>query len=396
MTNDRWLADHEQLMRNVRPLPDLSGLRTPCYVLDEQKLEDNLKLLRAVAETAGCRILLAQKAFSMFSVYPLVRQYLDGAAASGLHEALLGHESFAGETHTFSPAFTMDEFDEILAASDHVIFNSFSQWTQFREKALKSGKSFGMRINPEHPTQDPEHALYDPCAPGSRLGVTAAEFRPDQLEGLSGLHFHCLCEQNADALEETLAAVEEKFGQWLPRMKWVNFGGGHHITRPDYDVDRLIRLVRQFRERYDVTVYLEPGEAIALNAGYLVTRAVDVVQNSLPIVILDTSTTCHMPDVLEMPYRPNIIDAGLPGERAVTVRLGGPSCLAGDVAGDYSFDRQPVPGDRLVFKDMAIYTMVKNTTFNGIRLPDIVNWHRDGSLEVVRTFGFADFKNRLS
>ena len=210
------------------------------------------------------------------------------------------------------------------------------------------------------------------------------------------LHFHCLCEQNADALEVTLAAVEEKFGQWLPRMKWVNFGGGHHITRPDYDVDRLIRLVRQFRERYDVAVYLEPGEAIALDAGYLVTRVVDVVQNKLPIAILDTSTTCHMPDVLEMPYRPRIFGAGLPDERAVTVRLGGPSCLAGDVTGDYSFDRMPAPGDRLVFQDMAIYTMVKNTTFNGIRLPDIVNWHRDGSLEVVRSFGYDDFKNRLS
>ena len=396
MANDRWLSDHEQLMRFVRPLPDLTGLRTPCYVLDEQKLEDNLKLLRAVADAAGCRILLAQKAFSMFSVYPLVRQYLDGTAASGLHEARLGHEWFARETHTFSPAFTMDEFDDILAASDHVIFNSFSQWSQFREKALKSGRSFGMRINPEYPTQDPEHALYDPCTPGSRLGVIASEFRPELLEGLSGLHFHCLCEQNADALEATLAAVEAKFGQWLPSMEWVNFGGGHHMTRPDYDVDRLIRLVRRFRDRYDVAVYLEPGEAVALNAGYLVTQVVDVMQNTLPIVILDTSATCHMPDVLEMPYRPGIVGAGAPGERAVTVRLGGPSCLAGDVVGDYSFDRLPAPGDRLVFQDMAIYTMVKNTTFNGIRLPDIVNWHRDGRMEVVRTFGFDDFKNRLS
>ena len=396
MQGKEWLSNHEQLMRVMRPLPDLSGLRTPCYVLDEQKLEDNLRLLRAVADAAGCRILLAQKAFSMFSVYPLIRDYLDGTAASGLHEARLGHEKFGKETHTFSPAFTEDDFPDILRASDHIIFNSFAQWQRFRAIALQAGKSCGIRINPEFPTQDPEHALYDPCTPGSRLGVIRAEFRPDLAEGLSGLHFHCLCEQNADALEATLAAVEDRFGFWLASLKWINFGGGHHITRPDYDIERLIRLVRRFRDRYGLTVYLEPGEAVALDAGYLIARVVDVMRNSMPIAILDASAACHMPDVLEMPYRPNMLDSGLPGERAITVRLGGPTCLAGDVIGDYSFDRLPKPADRMVFKDMAIYTMVKNTTFNGIRLPDLVNWHRDGTFEVVRHFGYEEFKNRLS
>ena len=373
---------------------NMLSLQTPCYVVDEQRLIDNLAILREVANEAGCKVLLAQKAFSMFSVYPLVGQYLDGTTASGLFEAKLGYEEMGGETHAFSPAYIEQDFSEILRICDHVSFNSFAQWEKYRSRAIVAGVSCGIRINPEHSTQD--NPLYDPCAEGSRLGVTAERFRPDLLEGIEGLHFHTLCEQNSDALVETLAAVEEKFGQHLAGMKWVNFGGGHHITRGDYDRRTLVDSVRRFREKYGVEVYLEPGEAVAYHAGFLLTSVLDVVQNGIEIALLDASAACHMPDVIEMPYRPPLLGSGLPQEKTYTYRLAGATCLAGDVIGDYSFDHPLKEGDRLAFEDMAIYTMVKNNTFNGTCLPAIALRRRDGTVEVLRSFGYEDFKERLS
>jgi carboxynorspermidine decarboxylase len=366
-------------------------------VVDEGLLTRNLKTLRAVADEAGCKILLAQKAFSLFALYPLIGRWLDGTASSGLYEAQLGHTEMGGETHVFSAAYRPGEVAELAGFCDHIVFNSLSQWERYRETALGGGALCGLRVNPECSTQN--HGLYDPCAPGSRLGVTAAQFRPDAAEGLTGLHFHTLCEQNSDALETTLAAFEQKFGFFLPRVQWVNFGGGHHITRSDYDTERLIRLIRRFRERTGAEVYLEPGEAVALDAGFLVAKVLDIVQNGLDIAILDTSAACHMPDVLEMPYRPRVAAAdgalaGQPGEHAHTYRLAGPTCLAGDVIGDYAFRAPLNVGDTLVFQDMAIYTMVKNNTFNGMPLPAIV-LSRGSGIEVVKTFGYQDFKNRL-
>ncbi len=378
----------------MRGLPELSQLKTPCYLIDEAAVKSNLEILQKVGRESGAKILLAQKAFSMFRLYPLMARYLQGTTASGLNEAKLGHDHFGGETHIFSPAFDDRTFDEVTALCGHIVFNSFSQWERFGPRALNKGVSCGLRVNPAHSTQ--EHAMYDPCAPGSRLGILREQFPKILPEGLDGLHFHCLCEQDADALEETVKAVEEQFGSYLPRMKWVNFGGGHHITRPGYDIPRLIRLVKDFSAKYGVTVYLEPGEAVALNAGYLIASVMDVVYNTLPIAILDTSATCHMPDVLEMPYRPPLLNAGKPGEKAHTFRLAGPTCLAGDVIGDYSFDLPLKPGGRLVFGDMAIYTMVKNNTFNGMNLPDILLYREDGEIETVRHFGYEDFKSRLS
>ncbi len=373
---------------------DINKVKTPYYIVDEKLLIKNLELLQRVEKEAGCHILLAQKAFSMFSLYPLMGRYISGTAGSGLYEAKLGHEEMGKENHVFSPAYHEEEFDEILQVCDHIIFNSFSQWERFKDKALKSNKKFGLRINPEHSTQD--HAIYDPCSPGSRLGITLANFRPELLEGISGFHFHTLCEQNADALIETLAAFEEKFGQYLYQMEWINFGGGHHITREDYDVEALIGAIKRFKEKYGVKVYLEPGEAVALNTGFLISTVMDIVDNGIKIAILDASAACHMPDVLEMPYRPRIIGSGLAEEKPCTYRLGSATCLAGDVIGDYSFDRPLNVGDKLVFCDMAIYSMVKNNTFNGMKLPSIAIAKSNGEVEVVKTFGYEDFKNRLS
>lgn len=373
---------------------DVNKVKTPYYIVDEKLLIKNLELLQRVEKEAGCHILLAQKAFSMFSLYPLMGRYISGTAGSGLYEAKLGHEEMGKENHVFSPAYHEEEFDEILQVCDHIIFNSFSQWERFKDKALKSNKKFGLRINPEHSTQD--HAIYDPCSPGSRLGITLANFRPELLEGISGFHFHTLCEQNADALIETLAAFEEKFGQYLYQMEWINFGGGHHITREDYDVEALIGAIKSFKEKYGVKVYLEPGEAVALNTGFLISTVMDIVDNGIKIAILDASAACHMPDVLEMPYRPRIIGSGLAEEKPCTYRLGSATCLAGDVIGDYSFDRPLNVGDKLVFCDMAIYSMVKNNTFNGMKLPSIAIAKSNGEVEVVKTFGYEDFKNRLS
>ena len=374
---------------------DDGGFRTPYYLIDESLLVHNLEILREISKQSGCKILLAQKAFSMFSVYPLLRKYLAGTTASGLHEARLGYEHFGGETHVFSPAYRMDEFDELLNYVDDVVFNSPAQVRKYGAKARKAGKSIGLRINPECSTQE-GHAIYDPCAPGSRLGTTLDAFEEDILPMLDGLHFHTLCEQNSDDLETTLEAFETKFGKYLHRMRWVNLGGGHHITRADYDRERLVRLVSHLRETYGVEVYLEPGEAVVLNAGFLVTSVLETMHNCMDIAILDTSAACHMPDVIEMPYRPPLMNSGEAGEKPCTYRLGGPTCLAGDVIGDYSFDVPLNEGDRLIFCDMALYTMVKNNTFNGMPLPAIILKRLDGTFETVRTFGYEEFKNRLS
>lgn len=373
---------------------DIHAINTPYYIVEQERLVKNLALLKSVAERAGCEILLAQKAFSMYSLYPLIGEYLSGTAASGLFEARLGFECMGKESHVFSAAYREDEFDELLTICDHIIFNSFSQWERFKSKALRTNKKFGLRINPECSTQT--HAIYDPCATGSRLGITQKNFQFDNIDGISGLHFHTLCEQNSDALLVTLDAIEEKFQACLPDMEWVNFGGGHHITRDDYDREALISRIRQFRQKYGVRVYLEPGEAIALNAGYLVASVLDIINNNMNIAILDTSAACHMPDILEMPYRPDITDAGPAGGKPYTYRLGGPTCLAGDIIGDYSFDHPLEPGDRLVFRDMAIYTMVKNNTFNGIKLPSIAVTGKEGHVKLIKSFGYEDFKNRLS
>lgn len=370
------------------------SLKTPCYVVDETLLIKNLEILQQVSEATECKILLAQKAFSMFSVYPLIKKYLAGTTSSGLYEARLAHEEMGGEIHVFSGAYSDEEMDEVLKICDHIVFNSFSQWKRFRNKALKSGKSFGIRVNPEHSTQ--EHAIYDPCAEGSRFGVTFSNFEEDMLEGIEGLHFHTLCEQNSDAFIETLKMFEKKFGKYIHKMKWVNFGGGHHITRKDYDIDALISSIRSFKERYNVEVYLEPGEAVALNAGFLVTKVLDIVDNKIKSVLLDASAACHMPDVIEMPYRPPLYLSGELGEKAYDYRLAGATCLAGDIIGDYSFDQPLKIGDKLIFCDMAIYSMVKNNTFNGMPLPSIAVKRESGELEVIKEFSYYDFKGRLS
>lgn len=370
-------------------------ISTPYFLVDETRLVQNLEILRQVADQAGCKILLAQKAFSMFSCYPLLRRYLAGSTASGLYEARLGKEHFGGETHVFSPAYKPEEFEELLTYADHFVFNSPRQLQKFGPAARAAGKAVGLRVNPECSTQE-GHAIYDPCAPGSRLGTTLANFDESLLPLLDGLHFHTLCEQNSDDLETTVAAFEEKFGRYLHGLKWINLGGGHHITRKDYDRERLVRIVKHLKDTYQVEVYLEPGEAVVLNAGFLVTSVLETLHNGMDIAILDTSAACHMPDVLEMPYRPPLKNSGESGEKAYTYRLGGPTCLAGDVIGDYSFDAPLNEGDRLVFEDMALYTMVKTNTFNGMPLPAIVWRDANGEEKLVKAFGYEDFKNRLS
>ena len=374
---------------------DLAAFPTPYFVVDEARLRHNLVILKGVCDRTGCKILLAQKAFSMFAAYPIIREYLAGTTASGLFEARLGHEQFGGETHVFSPAYREEEFVQLLQYADDFVFNSPNQLRKYGQRAKEAGKSVGLRVNPECSTQE-GHAIYDPCAPGSRLGTTLANFDESLLPLLDGLHFHTLCEQNSDDLETTAHAFEEKFGQYLPRMRWLNLGGGHHITRADYDIPRLVRVVKYFREKYGLEVYLEPGEAVVLNAGFLVSTVLEIVHNGMDIAILDTSAACHMPDVLEMPYRPPVKDSGKAGEKPYTYRLTGPTCLAGDVIGDYSFDQPLTEGSQVVLEDMALYTMVKTNTFNGMPLPAIALRHEDGTVDVVKEFGYEDFKSRLS
>jgi carboxyaminopropylagmatine decarboxylase len=379
---------------------DLARLPTPCFVVDQVAVERNLEILHAVAEASGAKILAALKAFSMWRLAPLVSSYLSGTCASGLHEARLGREFYGGEVHVFSAAYTESDLQEILEIADHVVFNSCAQWLRFRPMALavrerRPSLKFGLRINPEH--SEGTVAIYDPCAPGSRLGIPLSHLDESALEHISGLHFHTLCEQDFPPLQRTLQAVEQKFGHLLKDMEWVNFGGGHHITRPDYQIDALVECVRDFTSRYNVQVYLEPGEAVAIGTGVLVTEVLDLGWNALDQAILDSSATCHMPDVLEMPYRADILGAAEPGTLPHTYRLGGLTCLAGDVMGDYSFAEPLQVGQRLVFSDMAHYTMVKTSTFNGTKLPAIALWNSStDKLEIVREFSYEDFRQRLS
>ncbi len=372
------------------------ALQTPVYVVDELALRRNLEILSGVQRRTGCHILLAQKAFSLFYAYPLIGRYLAGTTASGLFEARLAHEEMPGrENHVYSPAYTPAEMAELVAICDHISFNSLAQLEAHRPLWQGSRASVGLRVNPEHSTQE-GHAIYDPCAPGSRLGIRRCDMPARLPNGVEGLHFHTLCEQDAAPLVETFAAFEQAFGEYLPQLRWLNLGGGHHITRPGYDLAALEGLILSIREKYGLEVYLEPGEAIALNAGTLITTVLDIVPGETPVLILDASAACHMPDVLEMPYRPPLHGAGLPGEKPYTCRLAARTCLAGDVIGDYSFDALPHVGDRLVFGDMAIYTMVKNNTFNGMPLPDIAWRDAEGGCRVIRRFGYEDFKTRLS
>jgi carboxynorspermidine decarboxylase len=374
---------------------DISQLETPCFVTDLGALEANLKLLRSVMDRSGCTILLALKGFAQWSTFPLVRRYLAGATSSSVAEARLAREELGGEVHAYAPAYSDSEMAELVTLADHIVLNSPAQWHRHRRVIERAGKSAGLRVNHEH--QEVEVALYDPAGACSRLGTTIANLRPEDLYGLDGLHFHTLCQTNSDALERAVAAFEAKFGAFIPQMKWVNFGGGHHITRPDYDVERLVRVLRAFRDKWNVPVYLEPGEAVALGAGVLVTQVMDTFHNGMDIAILDTSATAHMPDVLEMPYRPVIVGAGDPGAKAHTYKLGGMTCLAGDVIGDYSFDQPLQIGDKLVFLDMAHYTMVKTSTFNGVRLPSIATHDpATGTIAVSRRFGYRDYRDRLS
>lgn len=372
----------------------VKAVPTPCYVIDRRKLINNLEILKYVREKSGCKILLAQKAFSMFSLYPLIGEYLDGTTASSLFEARLGYEEMGGETHIFAPAYSDSEFDEISQICGHIVFNSFAQAKKY--KARVKGE-WGIRVNPEYSEQ--EHAIYDPCAPYSRLGVRIEDFDPEAFEGASGMHFHTLCEQDSYALYNTLNAFEDKFGHIIRdfNLKWLNFGGGHHITREGYDTEHLIKTLSDFSDKYGVQIYLEPGEAVALNAGVLVTEIMDIVHNVTDIAVVDASAACHMPDVLEMPYRPEIIGAGKKGEKKYNYRFAGNTCLAGDVIGDYSFDQPVRIGDRKILCDMAIYSMVKNNTFNGINLPAIAVYDADtDTLDIIKEFGYNDFKSRLS
>lgn len=380
------------------PTDLFEGLTSPCYVLDEKQLEENGKILASIMAQTGCKILLAQKAFSNYNLYPTLSKYLSGSEASGLYEARLGKEEMPdGEVHVFCAAYRDDEFEELLNYADHIVFNSVQQLKRFGKKAKAAHKSIGLRINPEYSTQE-GHEIYDPCAPGSRLGVTRAVFDcqmdEELLAFLDGLHFHTLCEQNSDALVSTISAVEERFGDILPRMKWLNMGGGHHITKKDYDLALLVRSIQYAQKKWDVEVYLEPGEAVALNAGYLVSRVLDLVENgNTTIAILDTSAACHMPDVIEMPYTPPLYQAVQNGR--YSYRLAGPTCLSGDVIGDYTLSEPLNIGDMLLFGDMAIYTTCKNNTFNGMPLPNIYRMDADRVLYPLTDFGYSDFKQRL-
>lgn len=374
---------------------DLSKIETPSYVVSLEKLENNLKILKGVEEKTGAHILMALKGFSMFSTFPLIKKYLSGSEASSVNEARLGCEEFGKETHVFSPSYTEENIKEYLKYADHLVFNSFSQWNKFKSKCI--GKvSCGLRVNLEH--SEVLTSMYDPSSEKSHFGVTFVNFEKENIAGLDGLHFHNLCELNADALDRSLKVFEEKFGEFIPKMKWVNFGGGHHITRKDYNLELLYKILNDFKLRYPhLEVYLEPGEAVALNAGVLVASVVDIFKNGINIGVLDVSATTHMPDVLEMPYLPSILGADRSKEgKEHNYRLVGPSCLTGDVIGEYSFNELLKIGQKIIFLNMAIYTMVKNNTFNGVNLPDIATVDKSGKIKIIKKFNYKDFKNRLS
>lgn len=371
-----------------------SELPTPCYLIDEGAIISNLEILRALREDTHCKILLAQKAFSLYALYPLISRYIDGVCASGLYEARLGAEEMRAQTHVFCAAYAPRDIPELAKICSHIVFNSMTQAERFHREASAHGASLGLRINPQFSTQT-GHAIYDPCSKGSRLGITAANFPETLPDWIEGLHFHTLCEQNSDALEATLCAVEEKFGKHLKRIKWINFGGGHHITRADYDIARLKRCINKMADKYGLEVYLEPGEAVALNAGELISEVLDIVENDGKIALLDASAACHMPDVIEMPYTPPLAGAGKPGEKKFDYTLAGATCLAGDVIGKYSFNAPLKIGDRVKFQDMAIYSFVKNNTFNGMPLPALAVKDKFGDCRIIKKFGYEDFKSRL-
>lgn len=376
---------------------DPSNFPSPCYVCDLDLLRKNLGVIAGIRARTGCKILLALKGFAMFSAFPLISRYLQGICASSPHEARLGKEEFGGEIHVYAPAYNEEDMAGLLPLANHISFNSIKQWQRYKKKVLASDRSIrcGLRINPQY--SEVEVEIYNPCSSNSRLGITHEELEGHNLNGISGFHFHTMCEQNSDTLERTLAVVEQKFARYFPDLVWINFGGGHHISRSDYDVDRLCNIINGFQERYGLEVYLEPGEAIALNAGMLIATVLDIIERDKPIAVLDTSAVAHMPDVLEMPYRPELIGAGMEGEKKFTYQLGGLSCLAGDVIGYYSFDQPLMVGQRLVFLDMLHYTMVKNNTFNGLQLPAIATYEpEDGSMKIIREFGYQDYRSRLS
>ena len=380
--------------KNYEVVDSFDKLPSPAYVCEEELLENNLKLLKRVQDETGVKILLALKGFAMHSTFDLCKKYLKGCCASGLHEALLAKEEFGKEVHTYSPAFKDEEIDEIISISNHLVFNSFNQLKRYKDKAFKK-VSLGVRLNPEYSSVEVD--LYNPCAPNSRLGITKANFDESQLQYLEGYHFHALCEQNVDALEGALANFEKNFSLYFSQLKWVNFGGGHHITRADYDVEGLINLLKDFKARYPhLEVYMEPGEAIGWQTGYLVATVLDIVNNGMDLAILDTSAEAHMPDTLAMPYRAMIRNSAVAFEKKYTYRLGGNTCLAGDIIGDYSFDEPLKVGDRIILEDMIHYTMVKTTTFNGIKLPSIIIKNKDNSYKVIKNFCYNDYKSRLS
>jgi carboxynorspermidine decarboxylase len=385
------------LIMTSRPTFDPALFPSPCYVCDLGLLRKNLEIIATVRQRTGCNILLALKGFAMFSTFPLISRYLQGTCASSPHEAKLGKEEFGGEVHVYAPAYSENDIDELLPLVNHISFNSINQWQRHKDKVLTSGRPIrcGLRINPQYSEVTVE--LYNPCSPDSRLGIRPDELQGQDLDGISGLHFHTMCEQNSDTLERTIAEVEKKFARYFKDLQWMNFGGGHHISRADYDVDRLCRIINNFQDHYGLEIYLEPGEAIALNAGMLVATILDVVERDKPIAVLDTSAAAHMPDVLEMPYRPEVLGGGQPGEKKYTYQLAGLSCLAGDVIGYYSFDKPLVTGQRLVFLDMLHYTMVKNNTFNGVRLPAIATYEPENNqIRVIKQFDYQDYRSRLS
>lgn len=372
-------------------------MKTPCTIIDLKKLRQNCEILKSVIDRTNCEILLALKGYSTFSTFDLVSKYLTGVTASSVNETQLGHEEFDGELHCYFPAYSQEDMDFIIPLADHIVFNSCTQWDRFKDQVAGTNISCGLRLNHEY--SEVKTDLYNPSAPFSRLGVTLEQLEKygrENLAGLEGLHFHSLCQNGADHLERTLKAFEEKFASYLPGMQWLNFGGGHHITRDDYDVEKLIQCINYFQNKYNLQVILEPSEAIALNAGVLRTQVLDIIHNKMDIAILNTSPTAHMPDVLEMPYRPDVIGSGELDEKEFSYRLAGVSCLSGDIIGNYSFDKELQVGDEIEFEDMAIYTTVKQTTFNGIGLPSIALKHEDGTIEVVKEFGYSDFKGRLS
>jgi len=375
---------------------DDNSLPSPCWLLEEKKLIQNLELISTVKKKSGAKVLLALKGYALWKSFPLLQPYLDGCCASGLHEAKLADETFSKEVHTYAPAFKKEEIEEIAKISHHLVFNSPTQFHTFALQAqLVNPKiSLGLRVNPEY-SESPKE-IYNPCGTYSRLGTTLENIDESILEHCDGLHFHALCEQDASALENVLKNFEEKFGKYIANMKWINFGGGHHITREGYDIEKLIQLIQTFKAKYDVDVYLEPGEAIGWETGTLITTVLDIIHNGMDIAILDSSAEAHMPDTIIMPYRAEIHDAGKAGEKAHTYRLAGNTCLAGDIMGDYSFDTPLKIGDKIIFEDQMHYTMVKSTTFNGIKLPSIAIQKEDGTIEVIREFGYEDFKNRLS